>query len=168
MKKARKSRKTRASNGSHDATDRRPPGSPRRHRPENPELQRHRSNSVRSPGSHRSQLVDLVVEDRKAEDDERIHVQRAFGSVAAEPEHKHFRYVAHSIRKPCAIITEFPYRRPSGDPVDEPPAATDNAEDIAETSNEQDRLLDPDTEELSPKTPAWNYGDLEDDNVWSR
>ncbi|OJJ59055.1 hypothetical protein ASPSYDRAFT_997059 [Aspergillus sydowii CBS 593.65] len=149
VKKARKSRKTRASNGSHDATDRRPPGSPRRHRPENPELQRYRSNSVRSPGSHRSQLVDLVVEDRKAEDDERIHVQRAFGSVAAEPEHKHFR-------------------RPSGDPVDEPPAATDNAEDIAETSNEQDRLLDPDTEELSPKTPAWNYGDLEDDNVWSR
>ncbi|OJJ01649.1 hypothetical protein ASPVEDRAFT_41256 [Aspergillus versicolor CBS 583.65] len=147
VKKARKSRKIRASDGSHGGTERRLSGSSRRDRPENPDLQRRDSNSAKSPGSHRSQLVDLVVEDRKAEDDERAHVQRAFGSVAAEPEHKLFQ-------------------RPSGDPVDEPPA--DNAEEIAETSNERDRLLDPDTEELGPKTPSWNYGDLEDGNVWSR
>ncbi|KAL4778294.1 organic solute transporter Ostalpha-domain-containing protein [Aspergillus varians] len=151
VKKARRSRKVRASNGGHDSTEGRTSRSSRKDRPETkPEPQRQGTNSPKSQGSHHSQLVDLVVEDRKAEDEERAHIQRAFGSTAVEPEPKYFQ-------------------RPSDDTVNEPTTTTTNdVEDNTETSNEQTRLLEPDAEDLSPKTPAWDYGDLEDDNVWGR
>ncbi|KAL3495970.1 organic solute transporter Ostalpha-domain-containing protein [Aspergillus germanicus] len=148
VKKARRSRKIRASSsGTQHVSEDRVSKSSRQERPANVQSPRQGTDSPKSPDSHRSQLVDLVVEDRKAEEEERAQVQRAFGSVAVEPEHKHFQ--------------------PSGEPVDEPPATNDQDEGTKSTS-EQARLLDPEAEDQSPKTPAWNYGGLEDDNVWSR
>ncbi|KAL3461595.1 organic solute transporter Ostalpha-domain-containing protein [Aspergillus heterothallicus] len=149
VKKARKGRKIRASSsGTSTAGDGRATKSSRRERPENVKSPRQGKDSPKSPDSNRSQLVDLVVEDRKAEEVERAQVQRAFGSVAVEPEHKHFQ-------------------RPSGEPVDDPSATTDAQDEGTKSSDEQARLLESDAQDRSPKTPAWNY-DLEDDNVWSR
>ncbi|KAL4974793.1 organic solute transporter Ostalpha-domain-containing protein [Aspergillus desertorum] len=136
VKKARKGRKPHVSRSS---------------RPERPETLKHQRKGTDSPksrSSHRSQLVDLVVEDREAEEEERAHIQRAFGSVGVEDEPKFFQ-------------------RPSGDPVDGR-ATTNDAEGNTESTNKQQRLEQPEDEETSPKTPAWDYRDLEDDNVWSR
>ncbi|KAL4803485.1 organic solute transporter Ostalpha-domain-containing protein [Aspergillus unguis] len=147
VKKARKSRRIRASNDDRRASEGHSSRDSRRRPSENPEPPRQGAESPKSHGNDRGQLRDLVVEDREAEDQEREHIQRAFGSAAVEPEHKHFQ-------------------RPSGEPVDERPLT--HAEEIDEATNEQARLLNPDMEDISPKTPAWDYGDLEDDNVWGR
>ncbi|KAL2825204.1 organic solute transporter Ostalpha-domain-containing protein [Aspergillus cavernicola] len=148
VKRVRKSRKVRApSSGGRNASEGSASRSSRREHPENPDSRRQGTDSPQSQSSHRSQLVDLVVEDTKAEDEDRAHIQRAFGSVAVEPEPKHFQ-------------------RPSGEPVDEPPPINHQEEDIESTS-EQTRLLESDVQELSPKTRALNY-DLEEDNVWGR
>lgn len=97
VKKTRKHRKSRASSESKS-----------RHRSHSNTSSRSRQDTLRSPGSrppptsspshgsHRSQLVDLVVEDREAEAEEQVHAQRAFGSMTIEPEHKHFRLVLDS------------------------------------------------------------------------
>ncbi|KAL4870052.1 hypothetical protein BDV12DRAFT_166504 [Aspergillus spectabilis] len=150
VKKARKSRKIRPPiEGGRSTSDGRASKNLRQEPPKKPAPQRQgTTDSARSQSSHRSQLVDLVVEDRKAEQDERAQTQRTFGSVAVEPEHKHFQ-------------------RPSGEPVDEPPTTNDGKENI-ESTNEQTRLLDSDAEDASPKTPAYDYGNLEGDNVWGR
>ncbi|KAL4920127.1 organic solute transporter Ostalpha-domain-containing protein [Aspergillus aurantiobrunneus] len=142
VKKARNGGKIRASSNGHAS------GSSRRERPENSDPQRQRTGSPKSQDSQRSQLVDLVVEDQKAKDKERAHNRRAFGSTAVDSENKHFQHL-------------------SGDPVNEPPT-TNDAEGDTESTNEQARLLEPDVEDLSPKTPVWNYGDLEEDNIWGR
>ncbi|KAL4933344.1 OSTA/TMEM184 family protein [Aspergillus undulatus] len=146
VKKAKKSRKISASGDGPRAGEGRSSKSSRREHRVKPEPQR--ADSAKSQGSHRSQLVDLVVEDREAENEEREHIQRTFGSVAVEPEHKYFQ-------------------RPSGDPVDELPT-TINADENTQTTTEQTKLLEPDAEDISPKTHTWDYGDLEDDNVWGR
>ncbi|KAL3469413.1 organic solute transporter Ostalpha-domain-containing protein [Aspergillus californicus] len=144
VKRAKKSRKVRApSSGNLIASEGGASRSSRRERLESPELLRRGTDSARSQGSRHSQLVDLVVEDTKAEDEDRAHTQRAFGSVAVEPESKHFQ-------------------RPSGEPVDEPSTANNQGEE-----SEQTRLVAPNDEEQSPKTPSWRY-DLDDDNVWGR
>lgn len=57
---------------------------------ESPSLKRG-SSSLTTQGSHRSQLVDLVVEDRDAEEEERAQAERAFGTALIEPETKHFQ-----------------------------------------------------------------------------
>ncbi|KKK17361.1 DUF300 domain protein [Aspergillus ochraceoroseus] len=146
IKKARKSRKTRAPSTSGTQSS-----AGTTSRPEVPPKQG--TDSPTSQTSSRGQLVDLVVEDRKAEEAEREHIQRAFGSTAVEPEHKHFQ-------------------RPSGTPVGETSPANDQEDDDPESTTEQTRLIQPDgegeREDQDLKTPAWNYGDLEDDNVWGR
>ena len=48
------------------------------------------TSSTSSHGTHRSQLVDLVVEDHKAEEEERAQAQREFGSAWAESETRRF------------------------------------------------------------------------------
>lgn len=50
-----------------------------------------RGSSSLTQGSHRSQLVDLVVEDREAEEEERAQVHRALGSTFVEEDHKRFQ-----------------------------------------------------------------------------
>ncbi|RDW90293.1 uncharacterized protein DSM5745_02068 [Aspergillus mulundensis] len=147
VKRARKSRKSHASSSGHRTSESRASRSSRPERSENSKPQRKGTDSPKSQGSHRSQLVDLVVEDREAEEEERGHIQRAFGSVAVEDEPKHFQ-------------------RPSGDPVDE--RATNDAGGNTEISNKQAKLQELDDQDASPKTPAWDYRDLDDDNVWSR
>ncbi|KAI9370871.1 organic solute transporter Ostalpha-domain-containing protein [Aspergillus egyptiacus] len=145
VKKTRKSRKVRASSsrGSNASEGSVSKGSNReRHKISG--THRQGTDSPKSECSRRSQLVDLVVEDTKAEDEERAHTQRAFGSVAVEPEHMHFQ-------------------RPSGEPVGESPTTEENMRSTSESTG----LLDPNGEEQSPKTPAWNY-DLGEDNVWGR
>ncbi|KAL5336426.1 organic solute transporter Ostalpha-domain-containing protein [Aspergillus crustosus] len=147
VKKARKNKKARPPiQGGRSNSDGRASKHSRQESPKKPAPQRQNTTeSARSQGSHRSQLVDLVVEDRKAEEDERALVQRAFGSVTVEPEHKHFQ-------------------RPSGEPVDEPPTTIDGKKN----TNEQSRLLDSNAEDTSPKTAAYDYRNIEDDNVWGR
>ncbi|KKK12568.1 PF03619 domain protein [Aspergillus rambellii] len=153
IKKARKSRKTRApsTSGTQSSAGTRTSKNSGRDRPEVPPKQG--TDSPTSQTSSRGQLVDLVVEDRKAEEAEREHIQRAFGSTAVESEHKHFQ-------------------RPSGTPVGETSPANDQEDDDPESTTEQTRLIQPDgegeREDQDLKTPAWNYGDLEDDNVWGR
>ncbi|KAL4739285.1 organic solute transporter Ostalpha-domain-containing protein [Aspergillus similis] len=147
VKKARKSRKSHASSSGRKTSEGHASRSSRPERFETSKPQRKGTDSPKSPGSHRSQLVDLVVEDREAEEEERAQIQRAFGSVAVEDEPKHFQ-------------------RPSGDPVDG--GATKDAEGNTESTNMQQRLGELEVEGPSPKTPAWDYRDLEDDNVWSR
>ncbi|KAL6237348.1 hypothetical protein BDW75DRAFT_204467 [Aspergillus navahoensis] len=148
VKKARKWRKTHASSSGRKTGEGHVSRSSRSGQSEVSNPQRKGTDLPKSPGSHRSQLVDLVVEDREAEEEERAHIQRAFGSVAVEDEPKRFQ-------------------RPSGDPVDGR-ATPNGAEGDTESTNKQQRLGDPGDEDISPKTPAWDYSDLEDGNVWSR
>lgn len=89
VKKAKKSRKVRASTEDQKSSGGHASRNSRRHFTEAPQPQE--SSSSKPQGSHRGQLVDLVVENREAEDEEREHIQKAFGSAAAEPGHKHFQ-----------------------------------------------------------------------------
>ncbi|KAL2861091.1 OSTA/TMEM184 family protein [Aspergillus lucknowensis] len=150
VKKAKKSRKIRvSSSGTSQVSEERLSRASRKDRIDPAKSRGQRAISQTSQGSHRGQLVDLVVEDREAEDEERAQIRRAFGSVAAEAEHKHSQ--GHS-----------------GEPVEGPSATNDRGERTESPSRAGPH--EPDEGTPSPKTPAWNYGDLgdEDDNVWGR
>lgn len=89
MKKSRTHRKGRASGSEsrrhHNASSSKSSNSSGAPRP----LQRNAS-STSSHHSRRSQLVDLVVEDVEAEEEDRAQVQRERGSAWAEGEPRHF------------------------------------------------------------------------------
>lgn len=53
--------------------------------------QQHEARPTLAESSRNSQLVDLVVEDREAEERERAKGQREFGSVSVGPEHRLFQ-----------------------------------------------------------------------------
>ncbi|OKP13024.1 Transmembrane protein 184-like protein [Penicillium subrubescens] len=106
-------------------------------------LQRNAS-STSSHHSHRSQLVDLVVEDHEAEEEDRDQAQRELGSAWAGDETRRFL-------------------RPSGQPIEEEaepeaPIREVPAEPVHQAEEEEDR---------SPS--RWAYGALEEeDNVWGK
>lgn len=54
------------------------------------EMLREESSSSHSAKSGRSQLVDLVVEDREAEETERVRARKEGGSAWNQDETKHF------------------------------------------------------------------------------
>ncbi|KAJ5189167.1 Organic solute transporter Ost-alpha [Penicillium cf. griseofulvum] len=99
VKKARRHRKSRASDGvsrqSPNPNSNRPGPSSVTPGP----LQRNMSSTC-SSGTQRSQLVDLVVENKNAEEEDRAQLQREYGSAWAEPEPRRFA-------------------RPSGEPIEE-------------------------------------------------
>ncbi|KAJ5776619.1 uncharacterized protein N7511_001630 [Penicillium nucicola] len=105
VKKARKHRKGRASGGESRRSPKPRPSSSASSSTPGP-LQREASST--STNTRESQLVDLVVENREAEEEDRAQVQRELGSVHAEPETRR-------------------YSRPSGEPIEEE-AETDPAE----------------------------------------
>lgn len=96
VKKSRKHRKSRTgSDGTHVTESRSPKTGNKTPRKESSsgrarELQRETSTST-SQSSRQGQLVDLVVENREAEERERAQSQRAFGSAWTGPERKHFQ-----------------------------------------------------------------------------
>ncbi|KAJ5190608.1 uncharacterized protein N7498_009593 [Penicillium cinerascens] len=103
-------------------------------------LQRNAS-STSSHNSHstrRDQLVDLVVEDVEAEEEDRAQTQRETGSAWAAGEPRHFS-------------------RPSGQPIEEESGSEPTGESPAEGIPDERRSSRP-----------WAYGGLEEDNVWNR
>ncbi|OGE50167.1 hypothetical protein PENARI_c018G00650 [Penicillium arizonense] len=105
VKKARRHRKGRASDGESGRSPQPKPNSGASSSTPGP-LQRNASST--STNTRKSQLVDLVVENREAEEEDRAQVQRELGSAHAEPETRR-------------------YSRPSGEPIEEE-AETDPAE----------------------------------------
>ncbi|PYH94215.1 PF03619 domain protein [Aspergillus ellipticus CBS 707.79] len=97
VKRSRKHRKSRTPSDAGIPTPRRDregsSRSPRKEHLNGRGIVRQETSSSTSHNSHRSQLVDLVVEDRQAEEAEREHTQRAFGSTELGPEQRHFQYV---------------------------------------------------------------------------
>lgn len=96
VKKSRKHRKSRTnSDGTHITESRSPKTVNKSPQKEGSsgrsgDLQRETSVST-SQSSRQGQLVDLVVENREAEERERAQSQRAFGSASTGPERKHFQ-----------------------------------------------------------------------------
>lgn len=93
VKKSRRHRTNRALDGQNKSL---PQASPDKHTsqpgPSSPTpgpLQRN-PDSASSGGSRRSQLIDLVVENTEAEEEDRARTQRAYGSAHAEPEPRRF------------------------------------------------------------------------------
>ncbi|KAL4898035.1 organic solute transporter Ostalpha-domain-containing protein [Aspergillus ambiguus] len=99
----KKPRKHRRSRGSRSDSARGSGGAPSSMSGNRPP--REASSSV-SQASNRSQLVDLVVEDREAEDEEREQAQRAFGSAAAQPEPRLFNDQSDETHRETAATTE--------------------------------------------------------------
>lgn len=89
MKKSRSHRKGRASGSESRRDHNASSNKPRKSSAASRSLQRNPS-STSSHHSHRSQLVDLVVEDVEAEEEDRAQVQRERGSAWAESESRHF------------------------------------------------------------------------------
>ncbi|RAH77924.1 DUF300-domain-containing protein [Aspergillus japonicus CBS 114.51] len=133
VKKSRKQKKPRPSSSDNNHRSAGASRSPRASYAEQ------RANSAASYASHPSQIVDLVVEDQKAEEEERQLAQRAFGSTTVEPEHRHFQ-------------------RPTGEPVDERHGDDFHALLHPEGNDEEEES----------RRQGWAYGDLEEDNVWGR
>ncbi|KAF3388332.1 hypothetical protein F1880_003965 [Penicillium rolfsii] len=106
-------------------------------------LQRNAS-SASSHHSHRSQLVDLVVEDHEAEEEDRDQAQRELGSAWAGDETRRFS-------------------RPSGQPIEEEAEPEAPIREISAEPAHQ-------AEEEENRSPSrWAYGALqEEDNVWSK
>ncbi|KAE8393693.1 DUF300-domain-containing protein [Aspergillus alliaceus] len=147
VKKFRKHRKVRASSKGGASSDGNSISSPsgRESTEARTALQRGPS-SFASRSSPRSQLVDLVVEDREAEEKERTEHQRTIGSALLEPEHRYFQ-------------------TPSGHPIS-------GQSDMAQTEGPSEHTNQPtdqdeDTNSNDPKTREWSYEGLEDENVWS-
>ncbi|KAJ5584377.1 uncharacterized protein N7459_004177 [Penicillium hispanicum] len=137
VKKSRSHRKGRASGT--ESRQNRKPGSSKSSRSSgapNP-LQRNAS-STNSHNSHRSQLVDLVVEDHQAEEEDRTQTQRELGSAWAGSESRRFS-------------------RPSAQPIEEAEHGSRAREDPTDPTNDEDRTPTP-----------WAYGALEEDNVWDK
>ncbi|KAK9652289.1 hypothetical protein HCH54_010279 [Aspergillus fumigatus] len=151
VKRARKHRKSRTMSGKGEQRNDRNGSSHSRRlgSHESPSLKRG-SSSLTTQGSHRSQLVHLVVEDRDAEEEERAQAERAFGTALIEPETKHFQ-------------------RPSGKPVGEENHTASPAEG-GNTSNETPEAVKEleESEEEESRTPVWSYGGLEEENVWGK
>ncbi|KAK4870909.1 hypothetical protein LT330_000146 [Penicillium expansum] len=99
VKKARRHRKSRASDGESRQSPKPKSTKPGPSSPSPGPLQRNVS-STGSTGTQRSQLVDLVVENTEAEEEDRAQIQREYGSAWAEPEPRRFS-------------------RPSGEPIEE-------------------------------------------------
>ncbi|OJJ47227.1 hypothetical protein ASPZODRAFT_132192 [Penicilliopsis zonata CBS 506.65] len=144
--KARRHRKSRSSRSGPGNLSREsvsnPTSSSNASRKESPQapgpLQRNPSSS-QSSKSRRSQRVDLVVENREAEEAERVQTQKELGSAWAEPEHRHFE-------------------RPSGEPVEEASQPDDTPQSPRDSDDGQ-----------ATATPSsWAYGPMNDDNVWDR
>ncbi|KAJ5460401.1 Transmembrane protein, partial [Penicillium daleae] len=105
-------------------------------------LQRNAS-STSSRHSHRSQLVDLVVEDHEAEEEDREQAQRELGSAWAGDETRHFS-------------------RPSGQPIEEEAESETPTREVPAAPVHQ-------AEEDDDRSPSeWAYGALEEDNVWGK
>ncbi|OOF99472.1 hypothetical protein ASPCADRAFT_203243 [Aspergillus carbonarius ITEM 5010] len=149
VKRSRRHRKSRATNSGGTPRSEGSFHSPRKEHPISPRAVRQETSSSLSHGSHRSQLVDLVVEDQKAEEAEREHAQKAFGSTWLEPEQRHFQ-------------------RPSGEPVDERPSyLQDSAGASGEGAEPASQTERGDDDEPATRQ-NWTYGELEEDNVWDR
>ncbi|KAF7592989.1 hypothetical protein BBP40_012148 [Aspergillus hancockii] len=143
VKKSRKHRKVRpSSNGrtrsNGDSTSSK---SRREHTEDRPSLQRGLSSSA-SRSSPRSQLVDLVVEDREAEEKEREEHQRATGSALLEPEHRYFHGQAE-------------------------PSQTEGPSSPSERRKRPTKR-NGGTYKDDPETRVWSYEGLEEDNVWGQ
>ncbi|KAE8414862.1 DUF300-domain-containing protein [Aspergillus pseudocaelatus] len=151
VKKSRKHRKVREpSSGETQPKGDSTPSKPRRQRTENrAPLQRGPSSST-SQNSHRSQLVDLVVEDREAEEKERVEHGRTTGSALLEPEHRYFQT---SSGHPLSEQSEITHNEGPGSP----------SERVRQPA-ERDEGTDND----DPKTPGWSYEGLEEENVWGQ
>lgn len=155
IKKARRHKKGRASEGSGKAkpssnqtADRAGPSSP------TPGSLQRNPSSTSSGGTRRSQLVDLVVENTEAEEEDRAQTQRTYGSAHAEPEPRRFSYVQHQSlteTRSSELLTLVPIsRRPSGEPIEE----------------EGESATPPESNSEANQRSRWSYGDLEQDNVW--
>ena len=169
VKRSRRHRKSRATNSGGTPRSEGSSHSPRKEHPISPRAVRQETSSSLSHGSHRSQLVDLVVEDQKAEEAEREHAQKAFGSTWLEPEQRHFQYDSTSIpRKLNGTRVTFQSRRPSGEPVDERPSyLQDSAGASGEGAEPASQTERGDDDEPATRQ-NWTYGELEEDNVWDR
>ncbi|RAK96396.1 OSTA/TMEM184 family protein [Aspergillus ibericus CBS 121593] len=149
VKRLRRHRKSRATNGGSTSRSEGSSYSPRKENPNGPRTVRQDTSSSISHGSHRSQLVDLVVEDQQAEEAERVHAQKAFGSTWLEPEQRHFQ-------------------RPSGEPVDERPSYLEDNAGASGEGAEPASQTDGGNDDESATRRNWTYGELEEDNVWDR
>ncbi|EAU38082.1 conserved hypothetical protein [Aspergillus terreus NIH2624] len=140
VKKSRKHRKSRGSRSENARGNGRAPSSTSRDRPgETASPGPREASSSLSRTSDRSQLVDVVVEDHQAEEEERAQAERAFGSAATQPEPRVFN---------------------------EPPHETRPLEQETQATSETDKT-DAVSEHTTP-TRTWSYGDIEEENVWGR
>ncbi|KAG2413484.1 hypothetical protein HFD88_002673 [Aspergillus terreus] len=148
VKKSRKHRKSRGSRSENARGNGRAPSSTSRDRPgEIASPGPREASSSLSRTSDRSQLVDLVVEDHQAEEEERAQAERAFGSAATQPEPRVFK-------------------RPLEHPFSEPPHETRPLEQETQATSETDKT-NADREHTTPAR-TWSYGDIEEENVWGR
>lgn len=148
VKKARRHKKSRAAEGTNRRTSTPSSNPPDRPAPSSPtpgSLQRNPS-STSSGGTRRSQLVDLVVENTEAEEEDRAQIQRTYGTAHVEPEPRRFSYVAQPLARRSRVANLIS-RRPSGEPIEE---EADSATPSSPETNQRSR---------------WNY-DL-GDNVWN-
>ncbi|KAK6826968.1 hypothetical protein RU639_004726 [Aspergillus parasiticus] len=152
VKKSRKHRKVRApGSGETQPKSDSTPSKSRRQRTEiRAPLQRGPSSST-SQNSGRSQLVDLAVEDREAEEKERAEHQRMTGSALLEPEHRYFQTPSGH---PLSEQSEITHSEGPGSPSERVRQPTER--DEGEGTDNDD-----------PKTPGWSYEGLEE-NVWGQ
>lgn len=172
VKRTRKHRKSRINNGGGTPRSEGSSRSSRREPPNGRQTVRQETSSSISHSSQRSQLVDLVVEDHKAEEAERVHTQKAFGSTWLEPDQRHFQYVAPSHRSHLSAAernsTDLSFRRPSGEPVDERPSYLENSADGTMENTRAASPTDRAGDDEPTTRPNWTYGGLEEENVWDR
>ncbi|KAJ5679208.1 hypothetical protein N7462_007452 [Penicillium macrosclerotiorum] len=132
-------------------------------------LQRHAS-STSSHHSHRSQLVDLVVEDRNAEEEDRAQTQRELGSAWAGGEPRRFsRPSGQPIEEEAEA--EAPTREAPAESV--PPAPEVDQEDQTHQTHQghQEHQAHQEHGTYRGETRSetrWTYSTLEEDNVWNR
>ncbi|KAJ5613222.1 Organic solute transporter Ost-alpha [Penicillium lagena] len=160
VKKARTHRKRRASGSTSSQRGHRPSSNQSGQAPDAPRsVQRNPSSTSHSSGgSRRDQLVDLVVEDREAEEEDRAQAQRELGSAWSGPETRRFS-------------------RPSGKPIDEE-AGSEPQENTVDSAPEGASegsggfRHDPQGQEQDParSPPRWAYHGVldEDNNVWGK
>lgn len=172
VKRTRKHRKSRINNGGGTPRNEGSSRSSRREPPNGRQTVRQETSSSISHSSQRSQLVDLVVEDHKAEEAERVHTQKAFGSTWLEPDQRHFQYVAPFHRSHLSAAernsTDLSFRRPSGEPVDERPSYLENSADGTMEDTTAASPTDRAGDDEPTTRPNWTYGGLEEENVWDR
>ena len=131
----------------------------------------HKDARSSSSRSDRSQLVDLVVEDREAEETERVRARKEGGAKWNEDETKHFVYVWSFITTFRHLLTRF-IRRTYGD------AEVLEGEDIREgfepadvPSGEPPEFAIGEDEESDEETnrnkqPSY-YGVADEENIWN-